>query len=1021
MTERRKLVMATNNAGKLSEARAIAGNKLEILSLDDIGYHHDIPETANTLAGNALLKVRAIKEVCDLDVFADDTGLLVDALGGAPGVYTARYAGPQCSPDDNINLMLKNMEGIEDRHARFCTAIALSLDGKEHLFEGAVEGTIAKERSGSHGFGYDPIFVPDETGICFAEMTEDAKNAISHRGRAITAMIKWLGTLCLMLFGFLNLNAAAVSDWTHFNTFDDGVEYVFDTENKTYFLVRAQLYDPQSSDNKDKLCFLFCLDKEADEVRPYNTQNYLSESLIRTAYYNAIKKYLLIVYDNMMIDILYDNGDVVALHALKDYSTAGSKEVRAISFDPENDMAYLATDFGFIAIDDEKHEVASSGIYDRRFDNVVRAGKYLLVVSDGKLYRDDLTSKHISFDDFKETSWAEGDRVTNLISLASTKCVFAKKVNGVEQHYIMTFSDSNPDPTLKSIDSYEGASIVENKDGLLFTRTSQIVGLDRNTDKMTYLQRGGSEHYAVPVGSWDLKEAFYAKRHDGFYSMCRNDDNEWSITRQPSRPNAPAAFRSNFMAYDPKFGMLVNSHGIDQNFANHGALNPILLSAYKNGEWKPLGIPYFSWDEQFRLVNPSGFARDPDNPDLFYFGSVRNGLLRYNVNDYSEILHFTTSTDNPSWPGHISVREPYSAWGGVFMMLNPVFDNKGNLFIGHINTDVIVSKSYYTELWVWSAERRKASVTPESFQPFKILKLDGLLANNALLPLPHQSPEANNMVSTFAINCYDRPFIVYDHNGTPDDDSDDRQVSVKSLYDNDGNIEYHYIYCAIEDPATGLVWVGTDNGVFTYNPALQFSDTGSANRIKVSRNDGTSLADYLLNGISINNISIDNRGRKWFSLASGGIVCTSSDGKTVIQEITTDNSMLPSDDVYATCYNPSNNSMMVATKAGLCEYNLNGDTSASDGSTARVYPNPVRPDYYGWVTIAGLEDDCIVKIADSAGNVIREIGPASGGKVQWDACNSRLDRVASGVYFVLASGNGESSYSEVAKILVVKN
>lgn len=1013
--------MATNNVGKLREARAIAGNKLEILSLDDIGYHHDIPETADTLAGNALLKVRAIKEVCDLDVFADDTGLLVDALGGAPGVYTARYAGPHCSPDDNIDLMLKNLEGIENRHARFCTSIALSLDGEEHLFEGAVEGTIAKERSGSHGFGYDPIFVPDETGVCFAEMTDEAKNAISHRGRAISAMMKWLGTLCLMIFGFLNLNAATTSGWTLYNTFDDAVESVFDTENKTYFLVRAQLYDPVMSDNEDKLCFLFCLDKETDEVRPYNSHNFLSYSLIRMAYYNAIKKYLLIVYDNMMIDFLYDNGDVVTLQALKDYGTAGSKEVRSISFDPENDMAYLATDFGFLAINDARHEVASSGIYNIRFDNVVRVGQYLLVISDGKLYRDDVSSKHISFDDFKETNWIGGGQARNLVALSPSKCLYSEMGSRYEEHYILSFEDNNPTPMSNYISSYQGATIVENKDGLLITRSSVIVGIDRTSGNKTSITRR-EEDDNIAVGTWDFKEFFYAKPREGFYSLSRSDSDEWTVTRQIFHPNSPTAFRSNFMSYDPNYGMMVNSHGIDQNFGSNGAMNPILLCALKDGVWTPLGIPYLNADEKLRIINPCGFAQDPDNPDLFYFGSVRNGIFRYNIKDYSDVLHITHSNDSPNLPGHVTMRQPYTFWGSAFAFYNPKFDNKGNLFIPHMNTDICINKkTYYTELWVWTPEKRKASVSSETFQPFKILKLDELTSSISMFVQPHQSSSASNLISVFSMD-YDSPVIIYDHNGTPDDDSDDRQLAIKSFFDNDGNISFHYAFCAFEDPATGLVWVGTDNGVFTYNPAIQFSDTGNANRIKVSRNDGTSLADYLLNGISINNISIDNRGRKWFSLAGGGIVCTSSDGKTIIQEITTDNSMLPSDDVYATCYNPSNNSLMVATKAGLCEYSLSGDTSSSSGgSTARVYPNPVRPDYYGWVTIDGLEDDCMVKIADSAGNVIREIGPASGGKVQWDACNSSLDRVASGVYYVLASGNSDSSYSEVAKVLVVKN
>lgn len=191
----RQLVFATNNPHKLEEIRAIAGDKFRILSLADIGCHDDIPETAPDLEGNALIKARWVKDKYGYDCFADDTGLMVDALGGAPGVYSARYAGPECSPEDNIRKLLAEMKGVTDRKARFETVIALILDGKEHTFLGRVDGHIAEERHGTGGFGYDPVFVPVETGISFAEMSAEDKNRISHRGRATALLIDYLNTL----------------------------------------------------------------------------------------------------------------------------------------------------------------------------------------------------------------------------------------------------------------------------------------------------------------------------------------------------------------------------------------------------------------------------------------------------------------------------------------------------------------------------------------------------------------------------------------------------------------------------------------------------------------------------------------------------------------------------------------------------------------------------------------------------------------------------------------------------------
>lgn len=192
-----KIVFATNNAHKLQEVRQILGERFEVVGLDDIGCTEDIPETAETLEGNALQKARYVKEHYGLDCFADDTGLEVAALGGAPGVHTARYAelfgnGITHDSDANMNLLLQKLEKKADRSARFRTVISLIYKGEEHLFEGICEGTILSERHGTEGFGYDPVFQPKGYDRCFAQMKAEEKNAISHRGRATQKLVEWL-------------------------------------------------------------------------------------------------------------------------------------------------------------------------------------------------------------------------------------------------------------------------------------------------------------------------------------------------------------------------------------------------------------------------------------------------------------------------------------------------------------------------------------------------------------------------------------------------------------------------------------------------------------------------------------------------------------------------------------------------------------------------------------------------------------------------------------------------------------
>jgi XTP/dITP diphosphohydrolase len=187
-----RLVFATNNKHKLQEVRDIVGDRVEVLSLADIGCYDDIPETADTLQGNALIKARHIYEKYGLDCFADDTGLEVEALNGAPGVYSARYAGEECDSEANMRKLLENLTGKTNRNAQFRTVIALIVKGEEMLFNGIVKGAIATEKRGDSGFGYDPVFIPEGHSESFAQMSSEMKNSMSHRFRATQQLGNYL-------------------------------------------------------------------------------------------------------------------------------------------------------------------------------------------------------------------------------------------------------------------------------------------------------------------------------------------------------------------------------------------------------------------------------------------------------------------------------------------------------------------------------------------------------------------------------------------------------------------------------------------------------------------------------------------------------------------------------------------------------------------------------------------------------------------------------------------------------------
>lgn len=190
-----QLCFATNNRHKIEEIAQLVGNTFQIVSLQDIGCHEELPETHDTIEENAFEKAEYVWQHFNVSCFADDSGVEVEALNGAPGVNTAFYAGPQRDANNNMNLLLKNLEGHPNRSACFRTCIALIINGEKHLFEGRVNGRIIEQKQGSGGFGYDPIFMPDGFNKTFAEMTIEEKGVISHRGKAVQKLINFLQTL----------------------------------------------------------------------------------------------------------------------------------------------------------------------------------------------------------------------------------------------------------------------------------------------------------------------------------------------------------------------------------------------------------------------------------------------------------------------------------------------------------------------------------------------------------------------------------------------------------------------------------------------------------------------------------------------------------------------------------------------------------------------------------------------------------------------------------------------------------
>lgn len=828
----------------------------------------------------------------------------------------------------------------------------------------------------------------------------------------------------------LALGMAAVAwgnpNWKMHNTFDEEVARLVDTDNYTYFISRTQPYNSTVSENSDHLFSLFRYDKEADELMTLSTDNLLSANVVSCIEYSPEKKMLVVVYSNYDIDLIYDDGKVANIPAYKFAEVSSGKRVNSIFIDAEADRIYLSTDFGYVALNDKKSEVAESRIYGTPLLGMSRLGDTILLLTEGALLSAPVTAPRYNLSDYTIVSdLKKGVAISRL----------------ADERSIVVDKSGSPDALFMVERDKEGLTLTKVFNCRLYNIEHTPLGVTVADQHRLYQFSPDGQYESVyrmeedrnmAAASYDMKEIWYGDMRKGICSKrySSDGDGQWTLTRDYMLPDAPAPYKATNMVLHKDYGLLVANHGYDRNFTNNSINSPILLSGYNNGLWSNYS-PVYTWPEGVAsLMNPNGLAVDPDNPDLVYFGSLLYGIERINLKDGSDILHLSRTSDPfRDQPGYVEIvpdqkGEPSPALGGgnswkaQCMFSAPEFDAYGNMWTAHCDWDDQIPLQIH--LFCWEAADRRASVDAASYRPMKLLKIPSLKTNNFQIVKPLLTA-GNKDILLWTNTSYDDGLVLMHTNGTPTDSSDDKIISLATFTDQDGvTFDVHHIAILFEDPLTGNVWVGHREGVFYFNPKDIMDGKERVYRIKVARNDGTNLADYLLNQVQVNNIAVDGSGRKWFATAGAGVVCTSSDGRTIEEELTTDNSPLPDDIVYGLGYIPSTNSMLFSTDLGIAEYFLSSASGSGDNMEARAYPNPVRPDYFGYVTIDGVTEGSLVKIVDSRGNLVKELGHISGGEAKWDVTDMSFRRVGSGVYFILTSTDENSGkLANVGKILVV--
>lgn len=801
------------------------------------------------------------------------------------------------------------------------------------------------------------------------------------------------------------LSSKADANWRMHVTFDENVNHVIETPHYVYFTSQTL---PESS-RLDPLFSLFRYDKAGDELLPLSTDNFLVYNTIKEIQYNPEKGYLVVVYTNFDIDLLHDNGDVTNIPYYRLDNLALSKKVNAINVDPENDRVYLATDFGYVALNDKKAEIAESRIYNEALVSFCRIGDYYYAMHGSDLLKAPVSSPRLTLEDYEKI--AEFENPTALYPLKPDHLLIVE--NGKVSN-LFSLADNS---TVRKIDGTV-FNVENNSKGLLVSGDSKIYQYSQNGSVSSVDRPEGYESSAA--GTLNGSEYWFGKARKGLASG-KTDNSSWTLTRDYMKPNSPSPFLCTEFRSHPDLGLMALTYGYVGHIFIYPHNIPLLLNSYKNGRWKELSPVYENPAYSSMMTNPNGFAIDPDNKNFVYATSYSRGILRLNLENPNDFLHLSYEGDPSSkFDGFYAFMPTPQKLKDFCNFSAPYFDKKGNMWMFHADWDD--QDPPMVHLYCWTAEDRRASTSASSVRPPQLLKVNtgGYDVCNYSMVLPINNTGSGLLL--FLRRLWTENITIIDTNDTPLDDSDDKVYVFNEFIDRDGNnFVPHTGRCAWEDPYTGYIWIGHNEGVFYFDPKQVIAGNYQVTRPKVSRNDGTNLADYLLDGVPVNGITTDSSGRKWFATEGGGVVCTSSDGREILMEFNTDNSDLPSDNTFGIGYKSDSNSMLISTDEGLAEYFLPSNQENSDvKADIRAYPNPVRPEYTGYVTLTDIPQGSLVKIVDSGGNLVKELGRMSGFEMKWDISDINFRRVSSGVYFIMVSPGDESgSFSAVGKILVV--
>ncbi len=708
---------------------------------------------------------------------------------------------------------------------------------------------------------------------------------------------------------------------------------------------------------------LFSYDKTDQSVDTYSKLTGLSDTKISRISYSPQNKVLLVVYDNSNIDVLNDAGDIINIPDIKNKTTTLDKSVYAVNF--FGSKAYVATGYGISIINLLKYEVTDSYVNKKTYSAVVFNGNLYTATVDG-VYQGSLSS---NLNDFNNWTLVADLRATSLL-VFQNQLVALNVGSG-----LFTLANKSYQP-IYSTNTLIGMTLAGNS--LLAYGPNEVSVFNSVTSKTTYSNITGINGLSTidaDQSVW-IASGSSLNRFDRINGVFKDAE----LRLKPDGPIANSPYLMRF-ASDNKL-LVVGGGAWDDRFNTPGH-----LMKFENEKWSHTRVD---------TINIDGGARDfvdviedPNEKNHLYVASWGEGLYEFSAGKLVKIHNYTNSGLE-----YISFAGPH------YHRINALcYDADGNLFMSNNEISNVIKVLTKEGVWInlnYSAISGKTSV-------HKMIR------------------DKRGFFWALNVRAGSGVFI-FDPKKTLSNMNDDQSIFYKQFnyYDNAElkTIAPENYYCLAEDK-NGAIWIGTSEGPIVFNsPSKVFNDDFTCSRIKVPRNDGTDLADYLLDGVKIRAIAVDGGNRKWLGTENNGVYLVSDNGLETIHHFTAENSPLLSDKILSIAIHPTTGEVFIGTDKGLVSYRSDAIDGKKTYSDVYAFPNPVRPEYEGVITITGLKYKSTVRITDISGNSLFE-GISEGGQITWNGRNRSGERVATGVYLVYAA-TSDGLDGIVTKILVVK-